>query len=288
VKSKRSGRDRASYLILVCRKDGILKKVPFVTQGDAAQCADCKVYSGRINTLKPGIRKLAMRGRKLKQESRSSEFRQRLIARKQTPAAFRPSLRALARELGTSHQLLSFYLKNLYKWQSKEYWRQAREVHARANAEGRPLTQWEEQQVYAYNRAGIRATVGPVLLDVIKRMRKESERGPLCRQDIEALKIFARQFPEAQELLQKCLRNGIKKRKRFAEIVKETPRQEGETDILWVRRIWDQCAKYDTKCPKVITEELLQKCSHGSVKNQKNNLPAILSGAAKSFGCDSA
>jgi hypothetical protein len=194
---------------------------------------------------------------------------------KQTPESSRPSLRALASELGTSHQLLSFYLKNLYKWQSKEYWRQAREIRARANAEGRPLTQWEEQQVYAYNRAGIRATFGPMLLDVIKRMRKESERGPLCRQDIKALKIFARKFPEAQELLQKCLRDGIKKRKRFAEIVKETPRQECETDTLWVRRIWDECEKYDTKCPTVITVELLETYSQDGGKNQKNNLPVI-------------
>jgi hypothetical protein len=75
---------------LVCRKDGILKKVPFVsrlTQLDE----DCKVYSGRTDALKPGIRKLAMRGRKLKQESRSTEFRQRLIAWKQTLESSRPS-----------------------------------------------------------------------------------------------------------------------------------------------------------------------------------------------------
>lgn len=122
---------------------------------------------------------------------------------------------------------------------------------------------------------------------MIKRMREESERGPLSRHDVKALKILAPQFPEAQELLQKCLRDGLKERKRFAEIVKETPRQEGETYTLWVRRIWDRCDKYDTKCPTVITVELLQKYSQDGVKNQKNNLPVIPSGAAKSFGCDS-
>jgi hypothetical protein len=89
------------------------------------------------------------------------EFRRTVLAWKQTMESSRPSLRALARELGTSHQLLSFYLKILHKWQSKESWRQAKEIRARANAEGRPLTQSEEQQVYAYNRAGIRATAGP-------------------------------------------------------------------------------------------------------------------------------
>jgi hypothetical protein len=64
-----------------------------------------------------------MRGRKPKQESREAELRSRLIAWNQTREAFRPSLRTLARELGTSHQLLGFCLKNLHKWQSKQYWR---------------------------------------------------------------------------------------------------------------------------------------------------------------------
>jgi hypothetical protein len=191
------------------------------------------------------------------------------------PQFSRPSLRALARELGTSHQLLSFYLKNLNKWQSKEYWRQAKEIRARANAEGRALTEQEEQQVYAHNRAAMRATVGPMLLDTIERIKVETERRPLCRQEIKILKILARQFPEAHELLQKRSQDGPKKRKRFAEIVKETPRGEGETDVAWVRRIWDQCAVYDTKCPKVITEELLERYSQGSAKTQNNNLPVI-------------
>jgi len=225
-----------------------------------------------------------MRGRKPAAESRGSEIRARLTEWVRKPEFSRPSLRALARELGTSHQLLSFYLKNLHKWQSKEHWRQAREIRARANAEGRALTQREEQQFYAYNGAGIRATVDPILLNVIERVRKESERGPLCRQDFKALKIFAPYFREAQELLQKCSQDGLKKRKRFAEIVRETPRQEGETFTAWVRRIWDQCEKYDTKCPTVITEALLRRYSRGSTKNQKNNLPVIPSGAAKSFG----
>ena len=41
---------------------------------------------------------------------------------------------------------------------------------------------------------------------------------------------------------------------------------------------------YETKCPRVITEELLERYSQGSAKNQKNNLPVISVGAAKSFG----
>jgi hypothetical protein len=226
-----------------------------------------------------------MRGRKPATESRGSEIRARLAEWMRKPEFSRPSLRALACELGTSHQLLGFYLKNLHKWQSKEYWRQAKEIRAQANAESRALTQQEEQQFYAYNRAAMRVTVRPMLLETIKRMNQDSERRPLCRQEIKALKVLARQFPEAQEVLQKCSRKAVMKRKRFAEIVQETPRQEGETPIAWVRRIWDQCAKYDTKCPKVLTEELLEEYSQGGAKNQQNNLPASSAGAAKSFAC---
>jgi hypothetical protein len=166
-------------------------------------------------------------GRKLAQESRATEFRRRLTAWKQTPESSRQSLRALAGELGTSHQLLGHYLEHLGKWQAKEYWRQAREIRARAIAQGPPLTQWEDQQARAYDRVALRLTTGYMLLDHIKRMKEESERRPLCWQEIKGLKILARKFPEAHALL--------------------------------------------------------QKCSQSNAKNQKNNLPPISSGAAKSF-----
>jgi hypothetical protein len=100
----------------------------------------------------------------------------------------------------------------LHKWQSKEYWHQAKEIRARANAEGRRLTQEEVQQVYAYNMAAMRAIVASMLRDDIKRMKEESERRPLCRQEIKALKIFARHFPEAQEVLQRCAQGSRKNR----------------------------------------------------------------------------
>jgi len=216
-----------------------------------------------------------MTGRKPKAESRGTEIRASLAEWKQMPQFSRPSLRALARELGTSHQLLSFYLKSLHRWQGKEYWRQANEIRGRANAEGRVLTQQEEQQFYAYNRAAIRTMVGPLLLDTIESIKVETERRPLCWQEIKMLKMLARQFPEAHELLQTRSQDGPMKRRRFVEIVKETPRREGETCIAWVRRIWDQCAIYDTKCPKFLTEALLEKCSQGSAKTQRNNLPVI-------------
>jgi hypothetical protein len=65
-----------------------------------------------------------------------------------------------------------------------------------------------------------------MLLDTIERIKVETERRPLCRQEIKILKILARQFPEARKLLQKRAQAGQKKRKLFAEIVKETPRVE--------------------------------------------------------------
>ena len=47
---------------------------------------------------------------------------------KQTPKSMRPSLRALAREIGTSHQLPEHYLKGLEEWQYKERFRQAKKA----------------------------------------------------------------------------------------------------------------------------------------------------------------
>ncbi len=50
------------------------------------------------------------RGRKPADESRARILRARLVVWKQTPESQRVSLRTLAAELGTSHQLLAFYL----------------------------------------------------------------------------------------------------------------------------------------------------------------------------------
>lgn len=77
----------------------------------------------------------SMRGRKPKQESREAELRPRLVEWKRTPEHLRPSLRALARELGTSHQLLIHYLSTL------EQWRREKDLERfRANAKAKNLT----------------------------------------------------------------------------------------------------------------------------------------------------
>ncbi len=203
-------------------------------------------------------------GRKAKQESRSAEFRQILIAWEQTTEAFRSSLRALARELGTSHQLLKHYLAGLEEWKYEEAYRrlkeQSDEICARAKAENRGLTPWEEQQVRACDRAHIRALAVPPMLRLLERIKREAKRGPLDRCQFKTLEMFARyNYPGAKELLQKCSQVDLKKRKRFAQNVKDTQRQEGEASVSWGRRIWDECEKYETNCPASITVDLLEK-----------------------------
>jgi hypothetical protein len=90
-----------------------------------------------------------MSGRKTKQESRAVEFRQSLLAWKQTPVAFRPSLRALARELATSHQLLSHYLSGLEEWHREK---ELEPLRAQAKAKNLTLTSEDERRYLAWLR----------------------------------------------------------------------------------------------------------------------------------------
>jgi hypothetical protein len=152
-------------------------------------------------------------GRKPANESRARELRQELMAWKQTPEWSRSSLRTLARELGTSHQLLAFFLKGLDEWQGWQYLREASQIRSAARDEGRPLTEWDAQRAEAFTRAGIQTVTGAILRNSIERMRKESEHRALCWQEIKSLTMLARRFPEAQELLQKCSQNLVKRAK---------------------------------------------------------------------------
>jgi hypothetical protein len=158
-----------------------------------------------------------MSGRKPKQESRAADFRRMLIAWKQTPESLRPSLRALARDAGTSHQLLKHYLDGLEKWRYKERYREANaeadQILARAIVEDRPFTQWEEQRRHACAIAAIRAKVGCLLFDDLAKLKQEASRGPLHPAQFKMVKIFAKQgFPGAQDLLLKCSQSGLKSR----------------------------------------------------------------------------
>ena len=173
---------------------------------------------------------LQKRGRKRKQDSRADELRLKLIAWKEIPESLRPSLRALAAETGASHQLLSFFLKDLEEWQARDrYYRakksaqaRAEEIRVRAAAENREMTMKECMDVI----------VAPGVLDQIESFRQKAKRGPLHPAQFQMLKIFAKQgFPGARELLRRRAQIGVKKRKSFAEVVKEAPRLEGETSV---------------------------------------------------------
>src|SRR5438094_5272847 len=88
-----------------------------------------------------------MKGRKRKEESRATVFRQQLTESKQTPKALRPSLRALARDLGTTHQLLSHYLAGIDKWRWKA---ELERFRAQAKAKNSTLTPAVEKKYLAW------------------------------------------------------------------------------------------------------------------------------------------
>ena len=143
-----------------------------------------------------------MRGRKKQPESRAAEFRERLMVWKRTPGSSRPSLRALARELSTSHQLLQHYLDGLEEWECKERYQRAKEkaqkkaveIRAGAEAEGREMTM----------RECCEAILTPGILHQIEKLRREAKRGPLDHWQIQTLKLYAKQFSGAKEILGKC------------------------------------------------------------------------------------
>ena len=67
-------------------------------------------------------------------------------------------------------------------------------------------------------------------VDSIERIKRDAKRGPLHPAQIKMLKLLARNgFSAARGLLPKFLAVGAKQKKRFKEIVKETPRQPGES-----------------------------------------------------------
>jgi hypothetical protein len=134
------------------------------------------------------------RGRKPASESRAAEIRTKLLVWKQTPEFQRISLRALASEIGTSHQLLNFYLKRWDKWQAKEYRRKSNAIRARAEGENRDVTQQEQAQVVAYDRAAFSSMLDAALKDALPRwlreFREEARRGKLSKKRKNLLNSF--------------------------------------------------------------------------------------------------
>ena len=73
------------------------------------------------------------------------------------------------------------------------------------------MTQWEEQRCHACSITAIHAKAGAILLEELAKLRQEAKRGPLHPAQFKMVKVFAEQeFPGAQELLQKCLGDGLK------------------------------------------------------------------------------
>ena len=145
------------------------------------------------------------RGRKSAAESRAAEIRVKLLAWKQTPEPHKISLRALARELGTSHQLLEHYLTRWEKWQAKECGRQATEIRVRAEAETRPWIVAEMlRHAQALETVAFQSMLGSALYDALRQLKRKARGGQLSRGEVKLLRLFAsRGHREAQEILER-------------------------------------------------------------------------------------
>lgn len=142
-------------------------------------------------------------GRKLASESRAVEVRERLAAWRRTSEPSRPSLRSLAREIGTSHQLLSHYLRTWDKWEGKEYKRRADGIRERAWAEKRALSPWEESQASAYDSASFQAMITDVLDGAMNKLLTHLKTGHvLTKPELQYVTVAARKgLPTAQRVL---------------------------------------------------------------------------------------
>jgi hypothetical protein len=163
-------------------------------------------YTRRVNPEKTEEiqeeRARGKRGRKPATESRAAEIRTKLLAWRQTPEPQRLSLRALATEIGTSHQLLSFHLRGLDKWQMKDYQRKAREITARASAENRLMTSQEQQQCVALGRASLDSLLESAGAQNIRDLREVLKLGNLSGIQVRIAKLLASKGDrEAQEIL---------------------------------------------------------------------------------------
>ena len=125
-------------------------------------------------------------------QSRANEIRARLTAWKQTPESVRPSLRVLARQIGTSHQLLSHCLRGWDKWQAKQYRRQAKEIRTRAEAETRPwVINALLKEADAYDRAAFQCMISFMLEDLLRQTERDVKVGRLKAVQVKMLRLFA-------------------------------------------------------------------------------------------------
>jgi hypothetical protein len=111
-------------------------------------------------------------------------------------------------QLGTSHQLLSFYSKGLNDWQKKDYQRRAKAIRDHAAAENRFMTAWEESQVKALERAAFCCMIDSVLQSTLKRLEGSARAGTLSRRELRVVNFLAqRGVLIAQKILKKRQNN---------------------------------------------------------------------------------
>lgn len=143
------------------------------------------------------------RGRKPIGESQASAIRTRLVSWRQMPETSRISLRALASELGTSHQLLTFYLKGLDKWQTAEYQRRAKAIRDRARAEDRYMTPRERSQEISLGRSALVCMMDEILAPTLKQLEVDAKAGALPKQALKMVVFLARRgVPIAKKILE--------------------------------------------------------------------------------------
>lgn len=172
---------------------------------DCKQCSDSNARSdSTVGVNLPGNQSIGRRGRRIASQSRAAEIRSKLLAWKQTPELQKISLRALAVELGTSHQLLRSYLRGLNKWQAKDYKCRAEEIRNVAWAENRRLTPWEESRAEALDRTAFQCMIESALTHALRRYEKELREGKCRAGNLKLVRMLAqRGFPDAQKVLQK-------------------------------------------------------------------------------------
>lgn len=255
-----------------------------------------------------------MSGRKPKKESRAAELRQRLGAWKRMPESVRPSLRALAREIGTSHQLLEHYLEGLEIWQAreyerrgaKEYKRKRDEILAGATVEARSMTEWEEEQAGTCREKQWRAELSASFINRLWKIKQAAQRGPLEWHQVQILKTYAKyRYPGAEELLQKhgsralsraeseralnktCLKTVVVQDERGVEL------QSAVVDVFDRKAVAKREAaigkRFGTRLTvesqgqKIVIRLQREEATNRGLKNHKNNLPVVSPCARKSF-----
>jgi hypothetical protein len=132
-------------------------------------------------------------GRKRLCESRAFEIRSKLQEWRLTPAAEKTSLRALAIEMGTSHQLLAFYLRRQGLWESEQYGGMVQQICDRASAERRQISNDERARIYTYTRAATSSLADFAVADNLRKLRAVSREGrPLHRVHVRMAKLLVR------------------------------------------------------------------------------------------------